>query len=455
MSVSAVDELTARAVLDPRAWLKRWTPAAVPQRFAPHHARLVELPEPGRSQMRCVWRGSAKTTITRGLVAWCCEHRRVRGVLWIRATGNDGKADRQALERIAAQRGMPVDADGSQGLLVVNGVPIWTRSPGAAVRGINWTHPETSEVIRPDLCIVDDLETRASARSKEQTQQIETWLFSDALQTGEQTHPMRTIMLGTPITPTCLVSKAMTRKPPFDTWAPPLIVPIVDAKGRPNWPEQHDPELVSSVPEITWATEYMLQALPPGRLYFPPDRTLWLPKVPKRLHVWVGVDPAGDGDDSTGIAAVALHPRYGLLVVDAMAWDGLAADMPLQVAAFVRRLQENEHRIGGVLFEANRGAWQWPAREVRGLLAPITVQTEAPRLSKGERCMPVTLWHKHDQLVVSEHLQGSTLDTQMHSFTLDEKTVDGHDDVLDAMVWACGVATKGHTIKPKPLTSDG
>ena len=268
-----------------------------------------------------------------GFVTWLAERRKVRGVLWVRATGADGKADREALERICQQRGLTVTHDGVLQMLVVEDVPIWTRSPGGAVRGLNWTNPDTGEVVRPDLAIIDDLETRDTARSKTQTDNIETWLFSDALQTGDQTHPLRTILLGTPITPTCLISKAMRQEPPFDRWDEPLIVPIRGRGGDPNWPEVFDPELELRVPALTWATEYKLETVPAGTLYFPPNLTVWR-DTPERLPVIVGVDPAGDGADSTGIAAVGQAPD-GLHVVDAMAWAGAAADMPAQVAAFV------------------------------------------------------------------------------------------------------------------------
>jgi len=445
--VTKLAELTYRAVLDPRAWLQRWTPAAVPARYAPHHAALVELPDPGHAQVRVVWRGSAKTTLTRGFIGWLCERRHVRGILLVRATGSDTRGDREALERICQARGLPHEIDGEQNRMIINGVPVWFRTPGGAVRGINWTNPATAEVVRPDLCVIDDLETRESARSKHQTAVIETWLFSDALQCGEQAHPMRTIMLGTPITPTCLISKAMRQEPPFDRWDDPLVVPMLNDKGEPNWPEMYDPDLRSSIPAITLATEYDLETLPPGELYFP-ARLTWWTETPKQCRLWVGVDPAGDGEDSTGIAAVTLRQDVGLHVVDAIGWDGLASQMPLQVAAFVRRLEQNGHTVAGVLFEANQGAWQWPARETRDLLAPITVQTAPPKLSKGERAIPVTLWHQNGWLSLSPHLRGSTLDSEMHSFTLSEQTLSGHDDVFDAAMWAAGVATQGHTVKP-------
>jgi len=446
---SRLAQLEAASTRLPLAWLKRWTPAAVPAPFAPHHSEIAHLPDPGEAQLRVVWRGSAKTTITRGFVCWLAEHRKVRGVLWVRATGADGKADREALLRVAEQRGLHATHDGSQGLLVVNNVPIWTRTPGAAVRGINWTDPD-GDVIRPDLCVIDDLETRQSARSKTQTAQIEEWLFADALQTADGEHPMRVVMNGTPITPTSLIAKAMRREPPFDTWLEPIVRPIVTDSG-PAWPETWDPTLPDRVPPIPWATEYMLQPLPPGALYFPPEQTVWRTVDPG--VVWVGVDPAGDGEDATGIAAVQLTKDGGLHVTDAMAWEGAAADMPMQVAAFVRRLEGAGHRPGGVLFEANRGAWQWAARETRALLAPIPVQTQAPKRSKGERAVPVTLWQRHGLFSMAPHLRGTDADVQLNSFTLDELTVSGHDDVFDAIMWACGVATKGHTITPLTASS--
>ena len=334
------------------------------------------------------------------------------------------------------------------GLILINGVPVWTRTPKSAVRGLHYVTTDGT-VIRPDTIIIDDLETRESASSKYQTDKLDTWLAADALQTGGRgtQNAVRVIMLGTPITPTCLISQAMRREKSFKSWLPPLVVPYVNDKNECVWPAMDEPDLQESVPEIVWANEYMLDPLPPGSLYFPPARTWWVP-TPKQCRVWVGVDPAGDGEDATGIAAITLRPDVGLHVVDAMAWDGLASQMPLQVAAFIRRQEQAGHMVAGVLFEANAGAWQWPANETKGLVAPITVQSKPPTLSKGERAIPVTLWQQHGWFSMSPHLRGTAADTETHSFTLAEQTITGHDDVFDAIMWAAGVATKGHSVKP-------
>ena len=62
----------------------------------------------------------------------------------------------------------------------------------------------------------------------------------------------------------------MRQEPPFDRWDEPLIVPITsEERVLPNWPEVFDPELELRVPALTWATEYKLETVPAGTLYFP------------------------------------------------------------------------------------------------------------------------------------------------------------------------------------------
>mgnify|MGYP006879619296 CR=1 FL=1 len=338
---TALQRLTALAVKSALWWLKRYTPAAVPTKYAPYHRLLVELPEPGHAQMRTVFRGAAKTTVTRGTVLHAAihPHVQVKGILLIRATYGDAKGDRKALVRMAQLAGHQAFEDGDEKMVVIGDVPIWTRTPGGAVRGIHWVNPATGETVRPDLCIIDDLETRASARSATQTKNIREWLFSDVLQSGGQQHPLRTIMLGTPITPNCLIAQAMRASEPFDKWDTPLIVPILNADGTPAWPDNYDAGIRDRVPDITWATEYMLDPLPPGTLLFPPQRTVWNTMPASKVHeVIIAVDPAGDGEDATVAVAMCMTPR-GLHIIDCLHHTGTMENAPGEVARFVRGLQ--------------------------------------------------------------------------------------------------------------------
>ena len=203
------------------------------------------------------------TTLTTAFVLWAIKTRKTNGVVWVSATGDDTIIDREAMHRLGALAGMDVTAIG-HGPVIVDGVPVWTKTPKGAVRGIRYVTP-FGETIRPDTVIIDDIETRETARSKMQTDRLERWMSADLFATAGHKRPIRVIMLGTPITPTSIIAKAMRREAPFDTWLPPLIVPYLNAEGEATWPAMFDPELERRTEDGAWANEYMLQPLPTVR----------------------------------------------------------------------------------------------------------------------------------------------------------------------------------------------
>lgn len=429
--------------MDPLAWMAVVAPDSITEEFADYQYDLTEwLPE-GERQARVVFRGAAKSTLTTALVLWAIKTGKTRGIVWVRATDNDTLIDREAMVRLGALAGMDVTAVG-RGPVLVNGVPVWTKTPRGAVRGIRHVTPQGG-TIRPDTVIIDDIETRETARSAMQTERLERWMSADLFATAGHKRPMRVIMLGTPITPTSIIAKAMRREKPYDTWLPPLVVPYLDEEGVPAWPSMFDPDLERRTEDGAWANEYMLQPLPPGALMFPPDRTRWVPESDRGM-VWIGVDPAGDGDDSTGVVA-AMSTGAGLVIPDALQWHGHSEEAPMQIAAFVRRLHDEGFRVAGVNFEAV-GAFTFMANRTANLLAPIPVVYEVPRVSKQERALPMARWHKLGAVTVWDRLRGTALDVEMHTWTRDGYTVTGHDDMIDAAVWAAGAATSGWAIEP-------
>ncbi len=436
----------AYATQSPLWWLLRHNPRAVEADYAPYHRQLAELPAPGEAQLRCVFRGGAKSTITGGMVAWAAIRRKARGILVVTATFRDGKKARENIVTFARRAGHAAKVDGDQELLVINQTPIWFRSPGGAVRGITWTNPVTGEVIRPNLTIVDDLETRDTARSKEQTTKIRDWLFADALSTAGPQHPMSVVMLGTPITPTSLIAQALRQEPPFDKWLDPVVVPIVDADGVPAWSVVDVEGRHRMSTDDAWATEFLLNPLPSGSLVFPPERTVWLRSAPTGLPVRIGVDPAADGSDRTAIVAVGAASA-GLIVVDAELWAGPAQDAADRVAAMCRRLTEQGMVVQGVTVEAV-GAFTFLARDIAVKVAPIACGYEQPKIGKLERAGELTRWHRVGALAMTENLRGTEFATEVHTWTRDGLTVTGHDDGPDAMVWAAGAVTSGWRMQP-------
>lgn len=416
----------------------------VPAQYAPFHRALTELPEPGQAQARVVFRGAAKTTLTRAMVLHAVRYRTVDAIVVVRATAADCKSDAIAYEALAPLAGMVCETRLADQMILLDGVPVWLKSPKGRVRGLNYTYPD-GRTVRPGLIIIDDIEDEESARSATQTQHLSDFVFRSLLPTAGQGLPPRVVMLGTPISPSTLVAKAMRQEPPFDSWLAPLVVPIVDGEGAPAWPDLFDPNLASSLPDDVYATEYLLQPLPLGSLVFPPDRTHWVDVQPGRHVVWVGVDPAGEGADATGIVAAALT-EYGLYIVDALNYTGHAENMPETVGRFVRTLQTAGWKVGGVNVEST-GLSTFATPLIRAQVAPVSVVTETPRLSKLERAMPLTLWQREGRLAFAPKLRGTPIDVEVHSWTREGQTVTGHDDMPDAMVWACGLATRGYTVQ--------
>ena len=460
MTAPALVVADALARLSPLDWAKLHVPDAVPTRYAPFHRQLVALPDPGEKQARVVFRGAAKTTLVRMLVLHCAVHRRVRGVLLVRNTFGDVRTDTKTIGDLCAARGIPFSKDWDAKMLVVNGVPIWMRTPGSSVRGIQWTDPETGEVVRPELIVIDDLESRESARSVSRTRELGAWMTSDAIATAAQGYPARVVMLGTPITPSALISQAMRRDGLFESWLPPLVVPIHTAAGEPVWPDNYDPTLApdgdrpGGVPLITWWAEYMLSALPPGTVLFPDALTRWDALPPSsRFPLVVCVDPAGDGVDNTAAVAGCLTPR-GVHFVDALSYDGSMMQAPDAVARFVRSLVAQGWQVRGVLVEGV-GAWEFFKRDLFSKLAPIRVSSEpAGQLSKVERALPFTRWHGLGLVSADPGLRGSMWDAEFHSFTEDGVTVTQHDDQLDAAVMVGAVLSSGWKIQPEQLASN-
>ena len=433
---------TVLARHSPLFWMAIHAPESVPADYADYHDQLAAWPDPGEKQARVVFRGAAKSTITTGLVLWAIHTARTSGLVWVRATESDCMGDREALDRLGSLAGMTVEVRASQQMVLVNGVPVWTKTPRGAVRGIKYVG-EGGQVFRPDTAIVDDLETRVTARSKDQTDRLQRWMMADLFGTAGRNRPLRVVFLGTPITPNSLIARAMRREPPFDTWLPPLVVPIRTDTGA-AWPAMAAEldDLERTTDDYTWSTEFLLQSIPEGSLIFPPGRTRWTADEPGAGRgVWIGVDPSGGAADNAGIVAAHVGPT-GLVIPAAECWKGRMEDTAGQVAAMIRRLTGAGWQVYGVNVEGV-GAWQYLANDIAATVAPIPVVTETPVVSKLERALPAAAWQKAGAVTLVDSLRGSLFDVELHSWTVAGDTVTGHDDMPDAFVWAGGAATGG------------
>lgn len=207
---------------DLQKFLKTYFPRAFKRPFSPDHVRIIEKIErailDGGLLAMAMPRGSGKTTICERAVIWAAVHGHRLFPLLVAADqkkANDslGKIKLELetnellladfpevcvpirkLERIANRakgqtyRGEPTRIEWSRQAIVLPTIP---DSPGAgvviktgailsAVRGANHTRPDGS-VVRPSLVLLDDPQTRSSARKETQSALREQIVSADVL----------------------------------------------------------------------------------------------------------------------------------------------------------------------------------------------------------------------------------------------------------------------------------
>lgn len=95
------------------------------------------------------------------------------------------------------------------------------------------------EEFRPDLVVIDDLESTESVRSPDQRKKLKDWFFADVVPLGKDA---RFLIVGTMLHEDCLLAN-LIRDPmesqdgvPWQTFQ----YGVIDDEGKPTWPEKYD-----------------------------------------------------------------------------------------------------------------------------------------------------------------------------------------------------------------------
>ena len=95
------------------------------------------------------------------------------------------------------------------------------------------------ESYRPDLVVMDDLESTESVRSPDQRKKLSDWFFADVVPLGKAA---RFFIVGTMLHEDCLLAN-LIRQPPKGVDGTPWCTfqyGVIDDKGEPTWPEKYD-----------------------------------------------------------------------------------------------------------------------------------------------------------------------------------------------------------------------
>lgn len=192
------------------------------------------------------------------------------------------------------------------------GARIAARSIGqSGVRGILFNGH------RPDVVIMDDIESIESVRSKDARDKTEEWITNELLPAGDQ--GTRFFLLGTPLHPdSCFMrlKKAIDE----DRFAGIFKnYPFFDKTGVPLWPGKFSDQktieaMRKTIPnEIAWRLEYLLETVTEDIQIVHRDWIKYYDDIPKDLelkyrYTILSIDPAvSKGDAAAYTAMVAAH----------------------------------------------------------------------------------------------------------------------------------------------------
>lgn len=198
-------------------------------------------------------------------------------------------------------------------IITKNGVSIRACGWGAQVRGF-----------RPDLIIIDDIESDETVKSEEITAKIKDWILGAAI--NALTTDGCFLMVGTVIRRTALMAEFVNNPPQgWKTIFNQAYRGGIMEPGHELWPEEKPHEWLqmkrSEIGSARFSAEYMNDPLPADGNCFNPASFRYFTDADlegKKLGMYITVDPAfsDQGDSDFGVIMQCLHDEKDNLYVD-------------------------------------------------------------------------------------------------------------------------------------------
>jgi predicted phage terminase large subunit-like protein len=189
------------------------------------------------------------------------------------------------------------------------------------------------ESYRPDLVVLDDIETTEATKSEDQRLKLADWMWADVIPLGKLA---RFFFVGTMLHEDCLLAKLM-EKPPKDvhtgkSWET-RRYGVIDDAGKSVWPEKYSDDWIDAKRKEyikagmldRFSTEYLNQPVAKGDRAFTPDQlTFYAPDQLKAalnggMDIIITVDPGIHNEnhrDPTVIGCTGLDKNGNLWIID-------------------------------------------------------------------------------------------------------------------------------------------
>lgn len=209
-----------------------------------HHALSDSLVNSDRSTALAFPREFGKSTfVWEAMASWNILHQRYRYIMYIASTATIAE---DALTNVkTAITSHPilsgiievVKSTKNQFFFKINGKSFFYACYGAGqqLRGKRF------ERYRPDLVIMDDLETTEQVRSEDQRKKLKDWFWADVIPLGKEA---RFFYVGTMLHEDCLLAELIDNPPEEHTtglpWQTFRYGVVDELTGDPTWPEKYD-----------------------------------------------------------------------------------------------------------------------------------------------------------------------------------------------------------------------
>lgn len=302
---------------DPEAWFKFYFSGYAKSEPAAFHKaatrRVVGNPE--WYEVRNWSRELAKSTRTMMEVLYLTLLKRKRNVLMV--SNSKDNADRLLLpyqvnleknQRILNDYGpqQNLGAWTTGEFITRGGVAYRALGAGQSPRGTR------NEAIRPDIIVIDDIDTDEDCRNPDIIDKRWQWVQEALIPTRSISNPLLLILCGNIIAEDCCAVRAAEHADKVD------IVNIRDAHGRSSWPEKNSEEDIDRVLKtISYASqqkEYFNNPMSDGKT-FPEIKWGKCPALSTLPFVVVYADPAPGNKDKPGAKTTQGNSRKAVFIV--------------------------------------------------------------------------------------------------------------------------------------------
>ena len=293
---------------DPEAWFKYYFEKYYTAPPAPFHVRSTRriLANPEWYEVRAWSRELAKSVRTMMEVCYLVLTKRKHTVLLISNSQNNAERLLAPYREFFERNELIINDYGRQ-----DGGGLWTSSEfriraGATFRALGaGQSPRGSrnEQLRPDVIIVDDIDTDEDCRNPEIISKRWSWFEQALYPTRSISNPLLVIFCGNIIAEDCCIRRAIGMADHTD------IVNIRDGKGRSTWPEKNSEEdidrTLSKISIRTQQGEYFNNPYSEGTVF---KEVRWgkIPPLSAFRFLVAYADPATSNKDKKGSCTKAV-----------------------------------------------------------------------------------------------------------------------------------------------------